>query len=272
MSNTSTVTPYASETTNPGPSVAAEAAESILAAGAACAIGAAAGAFAVARWLSEETPEDREVQEKAKASRREERIPQRPRVELSGNGASNFLTSVRLHLRDPQTLIRSAEKIGYRVEALAVPTQSLSNQPHILLRSATGDRLAILRDNTGRVVLQTAGTRDRVSTLVRCHTADRVAEHLVTRGMQIQRTTLPTGEVQILACERGGRNDGAAVVKTQVLADGTAWVDVDKIRGSRCEQIVQGMADAVGGEVCRSDKKDAYFQLPGEPAKTKVRA
>lgn len=273
MSNTSTVTPYASETSDTGASIAAgAAAESTLAVGAACAIGAVAGAVAVAQWLAEDTPEDRTVLDNAKADRRRERVAQRERVELGRDAASvRPLTSVSLHLRDPETLVRSAEKLGYRLEPLAAPAEALRSQPQILLRSSAGDRLAILRDRAGRVVLQTAGSRERVTTLVRRHTADRVAEHLSARGMDVQTATLPSGEVQILAREQGGRGDGAAVVKTQVLADGNAWVDVDKIRGSRCEQIVQQIAEAVGGEVRSVEKKDAYFQLPGEPAKTNVK-
>jgi hypothetical protein len=89
--------------------------------------------------------------------------------------------------------------------------------------------------------------------------------------MDVRTATLPNGEVQILAREQSGQRDGAAVIKTQVLADGTAWVDIDKIRGSRCQQIVQQIADTVGAEVRSCDKKDAFFQLPGEPTKTNVK-
>ena len=48
-------------------------------------------------------------------------------------------------------------------------------------------------------------------------------------------------------------------------------VDVDKVRGPRCEGIVRDLADAVGGEISKMKKKDSFFQLPGEPAKAKVR-
>lgn len=270
MSNTSTVTPYA-QSTGSGSDVAADVAGSVLAVGAACAVGAVVGTVAVARWLAEETPEDRAVLDRAKAVRRKERVAQRARVDLGRRtGAAHELTSVPLHLRDTQTLIRSAEALGYRVEPQPSPAQTLQDQPHVLLRSSAGDRLALVRDQAGRVVVQTAGARDRVTTLVRRHTADRVAQHLTSRGMDVRTATLPSGEVQVLAREQVGRRDGAAVVKAQVLADGTAWVDVDKIRGNRCEQIVQDLAEAVGGEVSGTEKKDAWFQLPGEPTKTKV--
>jgi hypothetical protein len=257
MSNTSIVSPYA--------------VGSALAVGAACVIGAAVATIAVAKWLAEESPEDAAVRRRANAVRRKERLSGRAPAELAREAAYiPSVTSVPLHLRDPETLVRAAERLGYRMEPLATASEPLRNQPHVLLRSAAGERLAISRDSTGHVVVQTIGARERVGALIRQHTADRVAEHLATRGMEVRTAVLANGEVQIFAREQPGHGDGAAEIKTQVLADGTAHVDIDKIRGSRCEQIVRQMADAVGGEVCRANKKASYFQLPGEPTKTKV--
>jgi len=79
---------------------------------------------------------------------------------------------------------------------------------------------------------------------------DRAVEHLASRGMTVQMATLTNGEVQVLAREKdASRRGGAATVKTQVRTDGTAWVDVDCIRGNRCENIVSELAQAIGGEV-----------------------
>jgi len=52
---------------------------------------------------------------------------------------------------------------------------------------------------------------------------------------------------------------------------GTTWVDVDQVKGNRCEELVRGLAEAVGGKVTSTQPKDAYFQLPGEPARTQVK-
>jgi adenylate cyclase class IV len=48
-------------------------------------------------------------------------------------------------------------------------------------------------------------------------------------------------------------------------------VDVAKVQGNRCETIVRDLANAIGAEVKQTRKKDSYFQLPGEPAKTTQR-
>lgn len=89
--------------------------------------------------------------------------------------------------------------------------------------------------------------------------------------MHVETARLSSGEVQIRAREQAGRRGGAAEVKAQVRSDGRVWIDVDNIRGNRCEEIVSGFAEAIGAEVSGTKKKDAYYQLPGEPARTSVR-
>lgn len=267
MSNTSRVTPYDS-------SAVSAAVGAGLGLAAVCVVGAAAGAIAVARWLAEETPEDRAAMDRIKEERRRERLNS-PTVTVARAGARRALprlNTVALHLRDPEALIRSAEKLGYQREPLVQPSSTLAEQPLVLLHGAAGERLAIERNAKGRLVVHTAGDRSRVQTLVRQHTLDRAVEHLASKGMAVQTATLANGEVQILAREKdASRRGGAATVKTQVRTDGTAWVDVDCIRGNRCENVVSELAQAIGGEVASVAKKDAYFQLPGEPTKTRVR-
>ena len=55
-------------------------------------------------------------------------------------------------------------------------------------------------------------------------------------------------------------------------ADRLVGVDIDGIRGTRCENIVTEFAQAVGGQITGQQKNEAYWQLPGEPVKTRVRA
>jgi hypothetical protein len=68
-----------------------------------------------------------------------------------------------------------------------------------------------------------------------------------------------------------GQPGGAAEMRAQVRADGSACVDIDKCRGNRCEVFVSELAQAIGGTVSGTTRKDAYFQLPGEPTKTRVK-
>jgi len=228
--------------------------------------------MALAHWLAEETPEDRMALERLQEERRRERLRrQTTRADLLDTRLDpQRLTTVSLHLRNPESLVWSAEKLGYRLEPVAQPSARVAEQPLLLLRRPSGERLAIARNARGRVIVQTAGDRSRVQALVRQHTLDRTLEHLGRRGMNVQTATLANGEVQILAREQNaGQRGGAAEIKAQVHTDGTTWVDVDCVRGTRCEAIVSELAQAIGGEVANMTKKNAYYQLPGEP--TKVR-
>lgn len=262
MSNTSTVTPYVGSAPE-----TQQGAGSVVTLGAACAVGAVIGLVAAARWLAEETEQEAAAVASARAERRRERLGKGGKVHIPLGGVSP-ITSVELHLREPEGLIRSAERLGYRVDR----SIDSSRSGEVFLRSMHGERIAIGRSAVGRVVLGTAGGQDRLRDLVRRHTEDRVTEHLSTRGMSVQSARLPSGEVQLLARENAsGRSGGAAQVQVQIQSDGTAWLDIEKVRGSRCEQIVAEVAEAMGGEVCRSGRKDAYFQLPGEPTKTGVK-
>lgn len=266
MSNTSTVTPY---------NASAESSDNSTGLAAAAAVACITGAISLGRWLAEETQEDREAIDRLKSERRRD---------LSGKRANTAedpvvakrealgITTVGLQLRNPESLVRTAERLGYRMELTVGQSASLAEQPQIFLRRASGERLAISRNETGRLVVHTVGDRRRIQSLVRQHTVDRAVEHLQSKGMGVQTATLPSGEVQILARERSvSKRGGAAEIKAQVHVDGTAFVDVDKVRGNRCEKIVQDLAQAVGGEVSGMTKKDSYFQLPGEPTKTQVK-
>lgn len=266
MSNTSTVTPYDA-------SAAGAAMGAGIGLAAACLVGLAAGAVTVARWLAEETPEDRAALTRRKAERRRERVQgQPPRLALTRTPtALPALTTVALHLRDAEALLHTAEQLGYRRIPLSQPAVPLAAQP-VLLRNDAGERLAIGRNARGRLVVATAGDRQRVQALVRQHTVDRAVEHLARQGMHVQTARLANGEVQIVAREQATPSrDGAAAVKTQVRTDGTAWVDIDGVRGQRCATMVADLAQAIGGAVTSMAKKDAYFQLPGEPTQLRVK-
>lgn len=132
--------------------------------------------------------------------------------------------------------------------------------------------MVIARTPEGSLTLGTAGDSQRVKSLLRQHTLDRTMEHLSARlGMDVRTVGLPTGDVQILATEKVvQRRVPPALVRTQVNVDGTLWVDVDQVKGNRCERIVNDLAQAVGAKVTDMKKKDSYFQLPGEPVITKV--
>ena len=261
----------------------------------------------IARWLAEDTEEDRAAVERLREQLRDDRkasagyvdsVPHKVQSlrhtsarltgsrsealthsaqklratpgSLRGKSAGQLhITSVGLHLSNPESLTRSAEKLGYSV---IEPAASTVDNPEILLQSASGERLAIAMNDKGKLALHTAGDHGSVQPLIRQHTLDRAVEHLSSKGMTIRKVELPSGDMQILARERiGGQRGGPAEIKTRIRDDGAMWVDIDRVKGKRCQEIVSELASAVGGEVSSMDKKAAYFQLPGEPTRTKVR-
>lgn len=262
MSNVSTVSPYSNTSSTGIGEVKGGAA--VLAAGAA--VGAA---VAVAQWLAEETIADRATVDKLHAERRQERLSTgSPRDLETPRSEPLRLMSAGLYLRNADSLVRAAEKLGYRMEPLVEPKRPLAQQTRLLLKSKRGERLAIEQSREGRLTLHTTRGEERIQQLVRQHTLDRAIDHLRERGMDVRAKQLANGETQILAHEPDrGQRGGAAEVKAQVRTDGTVRVDIDCVKGNRCETIVNELAEAVGGEVTHVRKKEAYFQLPGEPTR-----
>ena len=254
MSNTSTVTPVAQESPATRSALLEASADAI-------------------RWLVQDSDAERELRQKIRQDRREQLIASCTKtVDLQVGGANSAIQSTTLHLRDPETLLRSASSLGFQRVDLPVSTVNLSTSRPILLSSPDGTRVAISRTEQGQVALHTAKGKSTASRIVRKHTVDRTAAYLKSKGMKLQARRLPNGEAQITAEEPRsmGRPDSAKVT-TRVRRDGTVDVDVDRCKGNRCEQIVSGLAEAVGGQVTRVERKPAFFQLPGEPAKIRVK-
>ena len=215
MSNVTIVTPYFSK----------------------CVRTAASKVVGCARWLLEETAEDKEAVRQLRRERLLERL--KPR---------NTLTTVNLHLKDAASLVRSAESLGYKVKRDMARSE-------ILLARATGERLAIAQSETG-ITVSTAGDLQRLQSIVRQHTVDRAVEHLKSRGMKMDLATRRNGDIEIRA------HDAKAEIKTKVHTDGTVLVDVDKVQGSECVDMVSQLASAVGGKISDMKKKPSFFRLP----------
>lgn len=278
MSNTSTVTPYddqdetfadtmgdtIADTGSALAGAATATAGALLAATTAGVAIAGVAAVATARWLAQETDADRATRGRFKAMRQAEAVRESRKL------THQALRSARLHLRDPAPLLQTARTLGYReaTDALAgaAPAPGVT-----LLQNARGDRLALERCADGRVMAHSAGDSAAVRALLHRHTLNQALHHLATRGMAVETARLPNGEVQILARETTPGRGGKAEVRAQVNTDGTTWVDVDQVKGNRCDELVRGLAEAVGGKVISTKPKDAYFQLPGELARTRVK-
>ena len=268
MSNVSTVTPYDSSiATNAGE--LADTAQRI-ASSSAIATDAIAS---VCQWLVEATDEDISAKESMEIDRKKDRVAPRQTQRLSRTASKRFqnIVSTGLHLQKPDTLIRTAEKLGYKVESRELLNTLKKKNAITFLRNPSGERLAIQQTQNRTLVHSRTDTLN-VQKLVRVHTLNRTLDHLRAKGMTIKTTNLPTGETQILANETHvhGR-DGAAEIKAQVSNQGTVLVDIDGLKGNRCERIVKGIAASFGGQITAMDKKSAFFQLPGETTKIKLK-
>jgi len=259
MSNTSSLSSYDSSTAAPstGPGVA---------------VAVGIGAAALVAWLCEDAAADRTAFERHSNERREDRLAglQTEAAHPSAAVASRPLTTVPLKLTREESLVRSAERLGYNVEPLAGGSASSKPQSVTLLRHASGERLAITRSTLGRLQVHTLGERGHVERLVRQHTLDQATAHLQGQGMHLEVAGLATGELQILAREQKGGNARNAVLRVQVRKDGDIDVDVDCVLGKRCDKIVGDLATAIGAEVKASVKKAARYEEPGEPTTIRV--
>jgi len=259
MSNTSAVTPI--DTSASEPSLVA-----------ACLAGAAVAPVALARWLSAETTEDREALADLEHTQRRELLSAGATRDAVDRVPADVLriSSTRLRTREIEPLVAAAERLGFRREPRVPSEGGLSDL--VMLIAATGERLALTRDATGRVNLHEAGSTRLAQRVTRRHTTDRVVAHQESRGMHVTARDLGDGQVEIEAREKQEPGADGTRVVTTVKGDGSAVVDIDGVCGDRCEKVVRGIAEAIGGVVTNTTRRPAFFQRPGESATVKVRA
>lgn len=251
MSNTSETTPYETDVQTDRSSYASGTDRAGIAS-----LGATA--TAVAAWLQEDAI-DREVRERLGK--------ERVREALRGPTVSR----VRLHQKNVESVVCSAERLGYQVERVIAPIAG-ERAATFLLKGASGQRLAI-EGGTERsgVTMRTAGGEGRIREVVRQHTLDRTTSFLASRGFDTRVEALANGEARVTATARGNSAGKGATVTSVVRKDGDSLVDVGGLQGPGCEELVKTMADSTGARVVSARRKGAFFQLPGEPARVKVR-
>ena len=181
------------------------------------------------------------------------------------------LASMELHSGDSASLVRSAERLGYSISAIGGGVAD-AGAALVLLEKKSGERLVLDSMGNGGVVVH-ALEGGHVHELVRQRSLEQVQEHFAAQGMGVESRTTASGEVELVASERGpAKPDGSAQVTAEVQTDGTVIVDVDRILGPRCSKIVNGVAQAVGGQVVAAREKAAFYALPRVQAKARVTA
>ena len=272
MSNTSKITPYDDPNyenrSGSGSKTAALTCTGAVAGAAGMALAATAagvyGLYKVGRWLAVGRQLSREELEEMKA------VELEYQKQMGGQKLSEMIT-LNLHQKHSETLVNLARRLNYKVVS---PWNDAPKDAHapILLQRDSGERLAITRNKLGKLSIHTNSDQGLLHALVRRHAQDRVQEFLINKQMTFKTSHLCTGEMQILAREpEAGQAGGAGEIRAHVNADGTAIVDIDKCRGPRCREIVEQLAEAAGCKVTGMTKKEAWFQLPGEPTKTRVK-
>ncbi len=267
MSNTTTVSPYENDTTTADVAGFTTATSDVVGAvgsavGATVGMaGAAVGASIVgaASIMMEETEEGREAVERLKKDRRREALQAAKPTELG------------LHITDRGSLVRAAEKLGYRPEKISKTIMKVDKKSSIVMYNDSGKQL-ILAATTGGVAVSSPQGIQPINALVRQHTIAAAKQHLALKYKDVTAKVAQNGVLEIQAKERDTRKSGGtAQVKALVSVDGQVEIDVSCIKGSRCEEIVKDFADAVGAKATTIKKKEVFWQLPGESTKTKVK-
>ncbi|MEK9149220.1 MAG: hypothetical protein AAB267_04150 [Candidatus Desantisbacteria bacterium] len=202
-----------------------------------------------------------EKQKEFLASYKEEERKERARLKIPEKPE---IIRVPLKLHRPETLIQSAANLGFKPQPVETPKLPLHSQPGgITLSRPSGESITLRKAETGRFVIET-GNVSTVQKIVQRHTIDQAINHLKKQCRSVE-VKKGTGGYTIVAQEAAhGQNDGTARIITNISENGVAIVDVSNIKGKRCEEIINGLSRAIGGECIEVKKKNEYFQLPTE--------
>lgn len=180
---------------------------------------------------------------------------------------------VSLHHGDAAALLNAAKSLGF--VPVNAPRLGCDPGTSMELRNVKGECIA-LQQVGSRIDLISANGLGVIHGLVRRNTLDLAQKHLqALSGGRVVIRQLANGEVELQAGEMArGQQDGAALVTARVDATGTAKLDIENVRGARCEQVLAGFAKAVGGSARNKKLKPAYYKDPagpGEPARVKLK-
>lgn len=210
----------------------------------------------VASFLSQESDVVSRAKERHREQLRKERL------------ASVQPTAVRLHLTEADSIVRAATALGYSAVPPASPTLA-AGRSVVLMQNGAGERIALQTTN-GRVVLA-GSVLPVIHAVMRERTVQAVRQHLNTKWAGVTTRTLANGVLEIGAREvQAPAGSSPATLSVRIEADGRSHLDIDHVKGNRCEKILKEYVVGTGGKATTIKKKSAYFQMPGEPARVKV--
>jgi hypothetical protein len=258
MSNTAEVTPHVDDQ-SPAEAEAAEtlasAVAGVIAVGGIAAFAAIGAGARLAASVLAETDEERAARERHAAARSAALLQRGTPCEM------------RLRRPDPRSLIAAAKRLGYR----SVGFKTRVNEPMTLARS-DGDLLVLSRSRGHLGVTSNAG-QEAIHEVVRQATLDDVTRHLQSAtGKQVRVRETRDGRIELRAAEAESKQeDGSAQITVQIDRRGVAHVDIEGVRGNRCEKVLQRVAEAIGGQVKNKRiKPDYYVDAAAEPARVRT--
>ena len=138
--------------------------------------------------------------------------------------------------------------------------------PRIDLRDSTGRRLRI-EVGQNRVELYGLASHADLEAVVRERTITASARHLSRMtGAKVIPRHLANGDVELVATEAPPKDPTPpAKITVRVSGDGVSHVDIENVRGNRCEGILASYAGEIGGQAHNKKLKPAYYESP--PAK-----
>ena len=192
------------------------------------------------------------TEEKALAKHRDEARKNRlfsAKMPVTAESRVNLEKSVLIINTKSLSHIRlAAETMGYKA--------SLATASKIELTNASGHLVRLTKTSSGKVEIASPKTDlTAVHAIVQQYTASNVVNHMNARGMNVAVKRTPHGEIAIEAIAP----DKKILVKTDIRKDGIAVIDVEGIKGQKCQEIITDISLAMGGSQIDTARKNDYF-------------
>jgi len=205
--------------------------------------------------LSEKTEVELQAIERAKNQARQSRLQTVSRENVFAPATEKFVSRT-LARKSPESLVATTLKMNF-VEVQRSSHDGSSSAR--LFRGPKGEKIAV-QERADRVFLHSSKI-DAIHRVVRQHTQDRVTEHLARKGFQVETKSTLAGEETVAREVDDLHGDGQAVIGVTASEDGRLRVDVDGLKSDRCQEIVNDIAESLGGRVTVEKPKDARWSV-----------
>ncbi len=167
-------------------------------------------------------------------------------------------TSITINTPSIDFVRRAAEGIGY--------TARVIDSGNIVLSRKDGPLIDISQTKTGKVTLSTRKPDiTPARNIVREHMAMLIYGYQKSIGMDVEARRTQFGEITVEAQSKNQKK-----VITDIREDGVAVVDVSGVKGKGCQEIITGIAIAVGGKQIDTRLKSEYFLATEEERRINV--